>query len=277
MRDRAKALGGFIKIEHTLFSLPLLFAGAWLGASGYPGLEALVLVVLAGAGARTAAMALNRIIDRDLDRLNPRTRTRELPAGRISLAEAAAVAAAGSAIYLLVALYLGGLCAVLWPVPLIVFTLYPYLKRWTSWCHVGVGMGLAMGPLGGALAVRPESWPGWEVWMLAVFTLLWVTGFDIIYATLDEDADRRQGLYSAVVLLGREGALKLSAFLHLAAFLCLAVLVQLLEPGVLAIAMLVLIAVVLAVEHLPGVDPYRAFFHCNVLVGFAVLGAILGA
>ncbi len=277
MVGAARKIASFVKLEHTVFSLPLLFAGAWLASPGWPGWEVLALIVAAGAGARTAALALNRIIDREIDRLNPRTKGRELPSGRMTLSQAVGVAAAGALLYVAAALWLGGLCAWLWPLPLLVFITYPYLKRWTAWCHLGVGLGLACGPLGGALAADPSSLPGWRVWLLSLFTVAWVCGFDIIYATLDEQADRRHGIHSAVVSLGRKGALKLSAALHVVAFLCLAPLVRLGGQNVLGIAMLVLVAVLLTIEHLPGVDPEKAFFDCNALVGFAVFGAVVGS
>jgi len=146
----------FVKIEHTLFTLPLIYGGVVLGSHGVPSFQLLMLVLVAATGARTLAFALNRIIDRKIDFLNPRTSNRELPSGRMSLAEAYVVLLAGFVLYFGSAIFISEFCLILSPVPLIVFIIYPYMKRFTFLAHFGVGLGMAMAPLGGWFAVSPS-------------------------------------------------------------------------------------------------------------------------
>ena len=212
---RLRTWGRFVRFEHTLFSLPLLFAGVLLGAGGLDvSLSLLGLVLLAGTAARTAALGLNRIIDRRIDAANPRTATRELPSGAMGLGEACALTAAGAVVYAAAAWWIAPICLALAPIPLAVFTAYPYLKRWTPWCHLGVGLGLAMAPLGGWFAVRQEFSDLAPPLLLGLFTLAWVAGFDVIYATLDEEFDRKSGVRSLPARYGRRTALRIARGLH---------------------------------------------------------------
>jgi 4-hydroxybenzoate polyprenyltransferase len=174
-------------------------------------------------------------------------------------------------------------------VPLAVFAIYPYLKRWTPFCHFGVGVALALAPLAGYAAAHPDlARPEVALW-LALFALLWVSGFDIIYATLDESFDLDQGVHSMVAWLGRERALKVSAFLHRAAALSLVpAVVGLLHlvpegpftkplPAIASLALLTTVAVLLALEQRWAENVNLAFFKVNVWVGFAVLAMVLVA
>ena len=178
----------FIKFEHTLFSLPLILSGSFLAAGGLPETRVLILILVAATGARTAALAINRIIDRNIDRLNPRTAERELPAGKISLVNAVIITAVGLCAYFFSAYKICELVLYLSPVPLIVFIVYPLMKRFTWLCHFGVGLGLALAPLGGWIAVTCSLEGLFPAIILSAFTICWVSGFDIIYATLDEES-----------------------------------------------------------------------------------------
>lgn len=272
--DRLLTWASFVKIEHTFFSLPLLFAGALLGAGGMPAWSTLGWITVAGAGARTAALGLNRIIDRRIDAANPRTADRELPDGRMELAEAWAVVAIGAFVYLGACAMLPPICLLLSPVPLAVFALYPFLKRFTSLAHFGVGSSLALAPLGGHVAVTGSlDGLGPALW-LAGFTLTWVAGFDVIYATLDEEFDRRTGLRSLPARLGRVPALRVAASLHVLAVATLVGLYLHVLDGVLAALGLVGVAAVLAVEHRLAERVNLAFFHLNIVVGFLVLAVV---
>jgi len=286
---KLRTYGSFVRFEHTLFSLPLILAGVF--SSPGAGLSAARWgwIALAAVGARTAAMALNRLIDRRLDALNPRTRARELPSGAMRTAEAIALLVVSAGVYV-------GACAALgpWylrvsPVPLAVFAIYPYLKRWTPLCHLGVGLALALAPLAGYAAAHPDlARPEVALW-ISLFALLWVSGFDIIYATLDESFDREQGVHSLVAWLGRERALKVSSFLHRAAALALVpAVVSLLHlvpegpfarlvPAIASLALLTTVAVLLALEQRWAENVNLAFFKVNVWVGFAVLALVLVA
>jgi len=272
---RLRTWGRFVRFEHTLFSLPLLFAGLVLGAGGVPSWRLLLLVLVAGTGARTAALALNRILDRRIDRANPRTATRELPRGVMSTAEAWALAGAGALVYAVAAWAIAPICLALAPIPLAVFVLYPLLKRVTPWCHLGVGTGLAMAPLGGWFAARLAFEDVAPALLLAGFTLGWVAGFDVIYATLDEAFDREHGVRSLPARYGRATALRIARGLHAAAWACLAGLVSWRLAWVPAAPFVVGVAALLAWEHARSDDIDLAFFRINVAVGFVALGSVV--
>ena len=282
LADRARTYAAFVRFEHTLFSLPLILAGVFSAAGEPMPATRWALVALAAVGARTAAMAINRLVDRRLDALNPRTRSRELPSGAMAPAEAWALLAASVAVYLAACAGLGPWFLRVSPVPLVVFAGYPYLKRVTPLCHFGVGLALALAPLAGYAAAHPDLGHPGAALHLAAFALAWVSGFDIIYATLDEEFDRAHGVRSMVVTLGRRRALQLSALLHLIAFWQLVAAVVSVWGGrpwfpseapwaLPAIALLLLSAgVLLLLEQRWAEDVNLAFFKVNVWVGFVV-------
>lgn len=283
---RLRTYASFVRLEHTLFSLPLLLAGVFSAPGPSISAGRWALIAVAAVGARTAAMALNRLIDRRLDALNPRTRGRELPAGRMRTAEAVALLAASTAAYLAACAALGPWFLRVSPIPLAVFALYPYLKRYTPLCHFGVGAALALAPLAGFAAAHPGLEAFGPALCLAGFALTWVSGFDIIYATLDEESDRALGVRSLVVSLGRRRALAVSAALHVASFACLAMAaVSVLAAGTEAApgTVAALAATVLAtgcllwLEQRWAEDVNLAFFKVNVFVGFGVLASVLVA
>jgi 4-hydroxybenzoate polyprenyltransferase len=269
-----RTLLDFVKFEHTLFSLPLLVAGAFLGAHGAPPLVPLLWILVAGTGARTLAMALNRILDHRIDARNPRTASRELPSGKMSPAAAWGVAAVGLALFALAVLNLPPLCAKLAPFPLAIFVIYPLMKRFTTLAHFGAGAGLAFGPIGAYVAVTNSFLPWGGVHLLALFTIAWVGGFDIIYATLDEDFDRREGLHSLPAAVGRSRALLIAAIVHGVGFAALAMLTWLELQGPLAWALLASVGALLALEHWKAHRVDFAFFQINAVLGFVVFGLV---
>jgi 4-hydroxybenzoate polyprenyltransferase len=274
----------FIKIEHTLFSLPVIYSGVLLGylamfmeSSGLPAsgeiLATCLWVLLAATGARTAGFALNRIIDRHIDARNPRTASRDLPAKRLSLSGAYGVFFSGLAAYLLAAWNLNDLCLYLSPIPIIVFGLYPFMKRFTIYAHFGVGLSLALGPLGGYFAVRPVvDELALPAILLALFTWFWVSGFDIIYSTSDEHFDRSEGLFSFPARFGSQKALRYSALIHILSFGILTYLyVAAFAVSIVALTLLLIIGILFYLEHKKAQDVELAFFHINSVLGFAVL------
>ena len=269
------SMGRFIKISHTLFSLPLVVAGLVVGAGGWPGWRIFSLTLLAAAGARTCAMALNRIIDREIDAKNARTAVRELPSGAISMRQAWLVVVAGLTVYLAAAAMLGWFL-VLWSwLPLIVFVGYPYMKRFTPLCHFGVGMGLGLSALAGWLAVQ-LTWSGaLEIAPLAFFGLFWVAGFDIIYATLDIEFDREHGVHSIPARFGAAEARRISSLVHLAAVGCLLWMWIRHGWGTPSLIALLATAFLLYLEQRLAHRVELAFFHINIVVGFAVLLCVL--
>lgn len=272
---RVRTWGRFVRFEHTLFSLPMLYAGVMMGAGFDVGARLLLLVLVAGAGARTAALGLNRIVDREIDRRNPRTATRELPSGAMSLTEAWGLVGVGAAVYAAAAWMIAPICLALAPIPLAVFVAYPYLKRFTPWCHLGVGLGLAMAPLGGWFAATLAFEDVGPALLLAGFTLGWVAGFDVIYATLDESFDREAGVHSLPADHGRETALAIARGMHVIAWLCLVALAGSRLDLLAAAPFLAVVAALLAWEHAKSDDLDLAFFRINVVVGFAALSTVI--
>ncbi|MDX1623356.1 MAG: UbiA-like polyprenyltransferase [Gemmatimonadota bacterium] len=272
---RVRAWGRFVRFEHTLFSLPMLFAGVVLGAGFDVSLGLLALVLIAGAGARTAALGLNRIVDREIDRANPRTATRELPSGRMGLGEAWGLVLAGTAVYGAAAWWIAPVCLALAPIPLAVFVAYPYLKRFTAWCHLGVGLGLAMAPLGGWFAATLSFEGVGPPLLLAGFTLLWVAGFDVIYSTLDEQFDRAAGIHSLPARYGADTALRIARGMHALSWLCLAAVILWRLAWIPASPFILGVGALYAVEHARAHDIDLAFFRTNVAVGFVALGAVI--
>ncbi len=208
IRDIAEAL----KLEHTIFALPFAYLGLWVASGGDPTWSTVGWVTLAMVGARTTGMAVNRIIDLPIDRLNPRTRDWSVPAGRVRRPLLAVMAAAGAALFFLSAARLNPLCLKLAPWALALMLLYPSLKRFTWTCHFWLGLVLACAPIGGWIAVtgrwEPEALP------LALGVLFWAAGFDILYALLDLDFDRAHNIYSIPQRFGIQPALFLSGFCH---------------------------------------------------------------
>jgi len=284
--NRLRTYASFVRFEHTLFSLPLILAGIFSAPGPAMAARRWGLVAVAAVGARTAAMSLNRLIDRRIDALNPRTRTRELPAGRMKLAEAVTMLLASAAAYLAACAALGPWFLEVAFVPLAIFTLYPYLKRFTPLCHVGVGAALALAPLAGFAAAHPDLERWRAAVLLGVFALLWVTGFDIIYATLDEEFDRANGIHSMITWLGRARALRVSWGLHLAGITALAGVAftiladsshRIGEWTVAAGALFGVTVVLLYCEQRWAEDVNLAFFKTNVWVGAGVLAMVLAA
>jgi 4-hydroxybenzoate polyprenyltransferase len=216
--------GGFVKFSHTVFALPFALAAMVVAARdqrGWPGTRTFLLIVAAMVAARTCAMSFNRIVDRDFDRANPRTAGRHLPAGVISLASAWTLCALSAAAFLTASFALNTLCGALAPVALVVVCFYSLTKRFTDFTHVYLGIALALAPLGAWLAVRGniEFLPltsGFLVpLLLSVAVVLWLIGFDIIYALQDYDFDRQAGLHSLVVRWGPQNALVAAFIAHL--------------------------------------------------------------
>lgn len=209
----------FVKLPHTVFALPFALLGVIVASYARPVTWRMAaLVVVAFTAARFVAMGFNRIADRRLDARNPRTRGRELPAGRLSVSQAWGAVIAAMVLFLWAAWGLNPLCATLAPVALIWIATYSYTKRFTDWSHLWLGGALAIAPVGGYVAVTGAwSEPWWLLVVIAVAVACWVAGFDVFYALQDEAFDRAERLRSAVVRLGQAGAIRTAKLLHGAA------------------------------------------------------------
>ena len=218
-----------IKIEHTLFALPFAFLGMLLAAGGWPSWRTVCWVVIAMVGARSAAMAFNRLVDRGIDAANPRTAGRALPTGQVTPAAVAAFIVASAALLALAAWELNPLAFALTPVALAILFLYSYTKRFTWAAHLVLGLSLAGAPLGAWIAVRGDVRA--TPLLLAGVVLTWTAGFDILYALQDVDFDRRTGLFSIPARFGVVGSLWISAALHALTLTLLALLPRVYPAG----------------------------------------------
>jgi 4-hydroxybenzoate polyprenyltransferase len=209
---RAALFARLVKVEHTVFALPFAYVGAFLGADGVPSAHALIWITVAMVGARSLAMALNRLIDAGIDARNPRTAGRELPSGALTIGSVLVFCAASLVVFLIAVWQLDPIVRVLWPIPVIGFVVYPYLKRFTWLCHFWLGAVIALAPLGGWISVT-GSLP-WEAWALAGAVATWVTGFDLLYGLFDLEIDRAQGLHSWAARFGEPAAFSAARLLH---------------------------------------------------------------
>ncbi len=206
-----------IKIEHTVFALPFAFMGALLGARGLPSWRQAFFILVAMVGARSAAMAFNRLVDADVDALNPRTQDRALPRGLISRKSTLLFIALSALMFVWATSNLNRFCLYLSPLALAVVLFYSFTKRFTWTSHFFLGAALALAPMAGWLAVTGKM--AVTPLFLGVAVVLWVAGFDILYALQDEEFDRRVGLHSIPCRWGRQQSLKVAKILHLGAAL----------------------------------------------------------
>ena len=207
-----------VKLPHTVFAMPFAVMGAILASYRYPvRIGDVGWILLAFTSARFAAMGFNRIVDRSVDALNPRTRMREIPSGKLTPGQAGVAVGIASALFLLSAAMLNPLCLLLAPFALAWVLAYSYTKRFTRWAHLVLGFGLAIAPVGAYLAIAGEwSDPAGALLVLAGAVLCWVAGFDILYSLQDEGFDRQHGLKSVPAAFGARGAIRISRLLHLA-------------------------------------------------------------
>jgi 4-hydroxybenzoate polyprenyltransferase len=237
-----------IKIEHTLFALPFAFLGAVLAARGIPTPRQIIWITVAMVGARSTAMAFNRISDKDYDARNPRTKMRAIPAGALSVAFVWGFTLIAAAIFFVAAAMLNRLTLILSPVALASIVLYSYTKRWTLLSHLILGWCLAIAPAGAWIAVRGTIDSPIPL-LLSLVVMLWTAGFDVLYACQDYEFDRREGLYSIPARFGIARSLWISRTLHAGAFAALVALYFITNLGILALIGLVATGALLIYQH----------------------------
>ena len=275
---RAALFVRLVKFEHTVFALPFAYVGAFLAVDGVPSARALVWITVAMVGARSLAMALNRLIDAGIDAANPRTAARELPSGALSVAAVVAFIAVSLAVFLLAVWQLAPIVRFLWPIPVAAFVIYPYLKRFTWLCHFWLGAVDGLAPVGGWVAIRGDL--PWQAWALGAAVGAWVAGFDVFYSLFDAEIDREQGLNSVAVRFGERGAFTAARALHLAAVALLVAVGLGVSVGWWYWAGVAAVALLLAYEHSlvhPG-DLRRldaAFFTLNGVISVAFFAFVL--
>ncbi len=281
-RSRLVTHFNFVKLPHTVFALPFALVGATLASYVRPvsPLTA-VWVIVAFTSARFAAMGFNRIADREIDARNPRTLSRELPSGAMAMREAVIAVSLAALIFVLAAAKINRLCLLLAPVALAWVFFYSFTKRFTRWSHLVLGLGLAIAPVGGYLAVT-GSWsrPWWLLGALAAAVATWVGGFDILYALQDIDFDRRNALHSIPAARGESEAILISRVLHGLTVLGLGLAGWATGVGAIYFAGVTIVAALLVYEHLlvtPG-DLSRlnaAFFTMNGVISLVFFGFVL--
>ena len=201
-----------VRLEHTVFALPFAYTGAFLAWGGVPPARLLLWVTVAMIGARTLAMGLNRLIDASVDARNPRTASRELPAGTLSRIQVAALCGIALVAYLVAVFRLDPVVRWLWPIPVALFVVYPYLKRVTWLCHLWLGLCTGLAPTGAWIATTGHA--PWEAWVLGAAQGVWVAGFDLFYSLFDVEHDRRAGLHSWATRFGERGVFAGARALH---------------------------------------------------------------
>jgi 4-hydroxybenzoate polyprenyltransferase len=264
-----------VKIEHTIFALPFAYVGAFLAVGRTPSAHDLLWITFAMVGARSLAMALNRLIDASIDARNPRTAGREIPSGALSIAQVVLFCAAALALFVVAVWQLAPTTHYLWPIPVAGFVVYPYLKRVTWLCHFWLGAVDGLAPVGAWVAITNHL--PWQSWMLGAAVALWVAGFDCFYALFDLEIDRSQRLHSIATRFGVRGAFAGARLSHAATIACLVAAGLGLSVGALYWIGVAVVAALLVYEHaLVRPDDLRrldaAFFTMNgvISVAFAI-------
>jgi 4-hydroxybenzoate polyprenyltransferase len=264
-----RRLASLVRIEHTVFALPFAYVGAFLSVDAWPGLANVVWITVAMVGARTLAMSLNRLLDAEIDARNPRTAMRELPSGALSRTQVWLLCGLSLAVFLVAVFQLDPIVRWLWPIPVAMFAVYPYLKRITWLCHVWLGACLGLAPVGAWLAMTGTA--PWEAWSIGGAVLLWVAGFDLFYSLFDVEHDRAEGLHSWAVRFGERGVFTGARAFHAGTVILLGVAGLGLDVSLVYWAGVGATAALLGYEHMlvrPG-DLRRldaAFFTMNGLI-----------
>jgi 4-hydroxybenzoate polyprenyltransferase len=267
-----------VKFEHTIFALPFAYIGAFLAVDGVPGGADLLWITVAMVGARSLAMALNRLIDAGIDARNPRTAGREIPRGALTPWQVALFCFVSLAVFLVAVWQLEPIVRWLWPIPVAMFVIYPYLKRATWLSHFWLGAVDGLAPVGAWAAVTNEL--PLEAWLLGAAVAVWVAGFDVLYALFDLEHDRAHGLHSVPARFGVTATFWVARTCHLLTVVFLALAGALLAAGVLYWLGVAAVAGLLLYEHLlvSPKDTSRldlAFFTMNGVISVTFFAFVL--
>ncbi|PID77830.1 MAG: 4-hydroxybenzoate octaprenyltransferase [Deltaproteobacteria bacterium] len=273
-----KTYAEMIKISHTVFALPFALSAVVI-ASRYQNINFIqfLWVILAMTGARAAAMGFNRIVDRKIDKKNPRTKEREIPSGKISLVSAYFFWGISSALFVFSAFMLGMLCFYLSFPVLFILCFYSYTKKFTPYAHLYLGFAISLAPAGAFTALTNSMNTG--IIFLSITLLTYISGFDILYSCQDIDFDKKEGLYSIPVRFGEKKAFLISDILHIVSFLSLFIVYWTLNMGYIFLFSIIIIGALFMGEHLV-VRPYKmekiniAFFHINSVISIILFAGI---
>jgi 4-hydroxybenzoate polyprenyltransferase len=273
-----RRFASLVKIEHTVFALPFAYVGAFLAVDAVPSAHDLVWITVAMVGARSLAMAVNRLVDAEIDSRNPRTAGRELPAGRLTRLQVTLFCLVSLAVFLVAVWQLAPICRWLWPIPVVGFVVYPYLKRVTWLAHLWLGAVDGLAPMGAWIAIRGDL--PWQAWALGGAVAAWVAGFDLFYSLFDVDVDRAEGLHSWATRWGERGVFVGARSLHLLTVWLLAAAGAGLPVDIWYWIGVAVVAALLSYEHSlvrPG-DLRRldaAFFTMNGVISVAFFAFVL--
>lgn len=276
--NRLGLLGELVKFEHTIFALPFAYAGAFLGARGMPTWTELILITLAMVGARTSAMGFNRLIDKQIDAKNPRTKDRPLAKGAVSDFSVLSLSIGGLILLGVSAWLLNPVAALFLPLVIPILVIYPYTKRFTWLCHYWLGLAQFFAPFGGWIAVTGQVELGAII--LGLVVGLWIAGFDIIYATQDFEFDRQEKLHSVPANFGLERALNLARLTHVVVIFLLVVFHVGNNMGLAFLIGIIIAALMLIYEHslVSAEDLSRvnvAFFNVNAMISIVLFVAVV--
>jgi 4-hydroxybenzoate polyprenyltransferase len=273
-----RLFASLVKLEHTVFALPFAYIGAFLAVDGMPAVRDLLWISVAMIGARSLAMALNRLVDARIDARNPRTAARELPRGALMAWQVVLFCLASLGLFLAAVYQLAPIVRWLWPIPVLAFVLYPYLKRITWLSHAWLGLVDGLAPVGAWAAIM-NTLP-WEAWALGGAVAFWVAGFDLLYSLFDLEVDRAQGLHSFAVRFGVPATFTASRICHVLTVACLIAAGLGLPVGALYWIGVAAVAGLLAYEHsLVSPSDLRrldlAFFTLNGVISVALFVFVL--
>lgn len=250
--NKIRTYGELVMFSHTIFSLPFALIAMFIAADGLPTTRLMILILIALVSGRTGANAINRWIDKDIDKINPRTANRHLPMAKVNEYEVLILTAVCYAVFVIAAYLINPLCFYLSPVALFLFTLYSYTKRFTWACHLVLGITVAGAPVGAWLAVRGRL--GIEPLIIGVVVALWVAGFDILYGTQDIEFDKENGVYSIPAYFGFDNSLLIAKVLHIFMLIFLVILNVFVDFGIIYNVGIALSSILLYIEH-NNVDP----------------------
>lgn len=264
-----------IKIQHTIFALPFAIMSAFIAAKGLPQTEKIIWIVVCMVGARSAAMAFNRVLDARFDAKNPRTQDRALPAGRVDIRSYWLFLIVSSAVFIFAANMLNSLAFYLSPVALLIVFFYSFTKRFTAYSHFWLGLAIAISPVGAWVAIREEI--SFSSLILGAAVIFWLVGFDILYSCMDVEFDRSSGLKSIPQKFGIENALRIAFASHgVMVLFLLGLLLFVGQLGVLYSIGVVVVAILLFYEHsLVRPDDLSriniAFFNINGIISLGLM------
>lgn len=277
---RRRTLAAYLRLvrfQHTLFALPFAYAGMWLAAGGFPGWATFAWVTLAMAGARTFAMAVNRVLDARIDAANPRTAAREIPSGVLSAGDGWLLAGLGLVAFVAAGLALNPLTAALLPVAAVFLAVYPLVKRFSWWCHAWLGVTIGAAAAGGWIAVAGSFAP--PAWWLWLGVGAWIGGFDVVYAMLDRGFDQAHGVHSVPARFGDRTAARVAVAAHVVAVAGLVALAPAAGLGGAYLAAVAVVALVLALQHVwvarHGPAAALRAFDANLVIGLVVLAGVV--